>query len=415
MLFWIISAAMMLAAVAILAPALLHSRRFDDLDRDQQNVVIARERLAELEAELEQGKITADQYQQARDELEQALLQDLDEKGAETQQHESRRSSLLALGAVVLLVPLFGVGLYAKLGSPQLMQPAEQRASAHQGGSAEGEAMSLEQMLGTLIGRLKDDPDDAEGWFLLGRTYMAMSEYAKAAATFERLNQLAGDEPVVLLAWADAMAMSQEGNLSGKPAELIRKAVKAAPDDATALWLAGMVEEQDGNHKLALQHWERLVPLVEDDPESRDRVASLIAVAREKAGLPPEAESSGQTVAVMDSPGVKVRVILSPELQSRAQPDDSLFIYARALQGPPMPLAAARMKVEDLPLEVTLDDSGAMTPQMKISNFDQVVVGARVSRSGNAITASGDLKGEVSPVKVGADGVVEILIDKVVP
>jgi len=176
-----------------------------------------------------------------------------------------------------------------------------------------------------------------------------------------------------------------------------------------------MVEEQDGNHKLALQHWERLMPLVEDDPESRDRVASLIAMAREKAGLPPKAETAGQKAPVADSPAVKVRVTLSPELQSRAQPDDSLFIYARALQGPRMPLAAARMKVEDLPLEVTLDDSGAMTPQMKISNFDQVVVGARISRSGNAITASGDLKGEVSPVKVGADGMVEILIDMVVP
>ncbi len=415
MLFWIISAAMMLAAVAILAPALLSSRRSEDLNRDQQNVVIARERLAELEAELEQRKITVDQYEQARDELEQALLQDLDEKGEETQQHESRRSSLLTLGAVVLLVPLLGVGLYAQLGSPQLMQPAEQRASAHQGGGAEGDAMSLEQMMGALIGRLKDNPDDAEGWFLMGRTYMAMDEYAKAAATFEKLNQLAGDEPVVLLAWADALAMSQKGDLSGKPAELIRKAVKAAPDDATALWLAGMVEEQDGNHQLALQHWERLMPLLEDDPESRDRVASLIAVAREKAGLLPKAETAGQKVPVADSPGVRIRVTLSPELQSRARPDDTLFIYARAPQGPRMPLAAARMKVEDLPLEVTLDDSGAMTPQMKISNFDQVVVGARVSRSGNAITASGDLKGEVSPVKVGADAVVEILIDKVVP
>jgi len=144
-------------------------------------------------------------------------------------------------------------------------------------------------------------------------------------------------------------------------------------------------------------------------------VASLIAVAREKAGLLPKAETAGQKVPVADSPGVRIRVTLSPELQSRARPDDTLFIYARAPQGPRMPLAAARMKVEDLPLEVTLDDSGAMTPQMKISNFDQVVVGARVSRSGNAITASGDLKGEVSPVKVGADAVVEILIDKVVP
>lgn len=411
MLFWIIVAAMILAAVAILAPALLRSRRSDDLDRDQQNVVIARERLAELEAELEQGKITAGQYEQAREELEQALLQDLEDQGGGTQQQESRRSSLFALAAIVLLVPLLAVGLYSRLGSPQLTLPADQRVTAHEAGA--GGTMSLEQMVAALTNRLKDNPDDAEGWFLLGRTYMAMDEYVKAAATFEKLHQMIGDEPVVLLAWADAMAMSQKGSLQGKPAELIRKAVEVAPDDATALWLAGMVEEQDGNHKLALEYWERLQPMVKDDPESRERVASLIAVARERAGLPPPA--SPREAPAVASPGVRVRVRLAPELQSRARPEDSLFIYARALQGPRMPLAAARRKVGDLPLELTLDDSGAMTPQMKISNFGQVVVGARVSRSGNAITASGDLKGEVSPVTVGADGVVEILIDKVVP
>lgn len=416
MLFWIIVAAMLLAAVAILAPALLRSRNADDLDRDQQNVVIARERLAELETELSEGALTREQYDEAKRELEQALLQDLErQEQAEGREGASRRLSLIALGAVVLLVPLLSIGLYYKLGSPELALPADQRTAAHQG-AGDGQNMSLEQMVAALVGRLKDNPDDAEGWFLLGRTYMAMNAYDKAAATFGRLYQMVGDEPVVLLAWADAQAMTQKGDLTGKPAELIRKAVEVAPEDPTALWLAGMVEEQAGDHRLALTYWERLAPMVQDDPESRDRVASLIAVARERAGLPAKDRTTAKaSPAAASASAIKVRVVLSPELAARAAPDENLFIYAKALKGPRMPLAAARLKVKDLPVELTLDDSSAMTPQMKLSNFDQVVVGARVSRSGNAISASGDLKGEVSPVEVGAAGVVEILIDKVVP
>ncbi|HEB96061.1 MAG TPA: c-type cytochrome biogenesis protein CcmI [Sedimenticola thiotaurini] len=417
MLFWIIVAAMMLAAVAILAPALLRNRSGDELDRDQQNVVIARERLAELESERDSGALTGDQYRQAKEELEQALLQDLEqqESAAQAQGAAERRLSLIGLGAIVVLVPLIGIGLYSRLGSPELALPPDQRATAHQGAGS-GQTMSLEQMVTALVGRLKDNPDDAEGWFLLGRTYMAMKKFDKAAATFERLQQMVGDEPVVLLAWADAQAMSQQGDLSGRPAELIRKAVSVAPDDPTALWLAGMVEEQAGDHELALTYWERLAPMVQDDPESKQRVDSLIAMARKKAGLPPKSTAATPAkVAAAAGPGIRVRVALAPELAAKAEPEESLFIYAKALKGPRMPLAAARMKVKDLPVELTLDDSSAMMPQMKLSNFDQVLVGARVSRSGNAITASGDLKGEVSPVPVGRDGVVEILIDQVVP
>ncbi len=298
MQFWIIVAAMMVAAVAILAPALLRRREHgEELDRDRQNVVIARERLAELEAERDEGILTQEQYEEAKAELEQALLQDLEqqEQSAREQDASARRLGLIGLGAIVVLVPLLSLGLYYELGSPELALPADQRVAAHQQGA--GQNMSMEQMVEALVRRLKDNPDDAEGWFLLGRTYMATREFAKAAATFERLYAMVGDEPVLLLAWADAQAMTQNGDLKGKPAELIRKAVQAAPDDPTALWLAGMVEEQEGNHRKALAYWERLAPMVEDDPESKQRVASLIAVARERAGLPPAEPAAAKAPA----------------------------------------------------------------------------------------------------------------------
>jgi len=215
--------------------------------------------------------------------------------------------------------------------------------------------------------------------------------------------------------------MSEQGNMLGKPTELIRKAVKLVPDDSTALWLAGMVEEQAGNYQLAISYWERLTPQIQDDPQASARIAMLISRAGEKSGATAQTTTAVAQVSAAEGSAagvgksVSVRVSLSPELGARVSPDEALFIYARALQGPKMPLAAARRQVKELPLTLSLDDSGAMMPAMKISNFEQVVVGARVSRSGGAIAQSGDLKGEVAPVTVGADTLIEIVIDQVVP
>ena len=418
MLFWIISAALMLVALVILAPALLRSGSSETSDRDSQNVVIARERLAELNTEKEQGNLTEEQFDKAKRELEQALLLDLDQTVDNTDMSTASGVGRLTLGAMVLLVPALTVGLYYHLGSPEMTRPTQERVAGapHQG----GEAMpSVEEMMAALMARLEENPEDSEGWFLLGRSYMALDNYAMASQAFERLHLLVGDDPVVLLSWADAQAMAQKGNLAGKPSELIRKAVKLAPEDTTALWLAGMVEDQSGNHQLAISYWERLEPKIKDDPESRQRIESLLASAREKAGSGEPAGPGSEPVAVSTAAtattGITVRVDLSPEFRGKVGPEESLFIYARALEGPRMPLAAARRKVSDLPLELTLDDSTAMMPAMRLSNFDQVLVGARVSRSGEAMARSGDLSGEVAPVRVGAAGTVEILIDKLVP
>ncbi len=418
MLFWIISAALMLVALVILAPALLRSGSSETSDRDSQNVVIARERLAELNTEKEQGNLTEEQFDKAKRELEQALLLDLDQTVDNTDMSTASGVGRLTLGAMVLLVPALTVGLYYHLGSPEMTRPTQERVAGapHQG----GEAMpSVEEMMAALMARLEENPEDSEGWFLLGRSYMALDNYAMASQAFERLHLLVGDDPVVLLSWADAQAMAQKGNLAGKPSELIRKAVKLAPEDTTALWLAGMVEDQSGNHQLAISYWERLEPKIKDDPESRQRIESLLASAREKAGSGEPAGPGSEPVAVSTAAtattGITVRVDLSPEFRGKVGPEESLFIYARALEGPRMPLAAARRKVSDLPLDLTLDDSTAMMPAMRLSNFEQVLVGARVSRSGEAMARSGDLSGEVAPVRVGAAGTVEILIDKLVP
>ena len=418
MLFWIITAAMILAALAMLAPSLLRKQTHDALDRDQQNVVIARERLAELQADHDQGILSDAQFEKARGELEQSLLLDLDEHGGEAMGSASASAGRWALGATILLVPALTLGLYAYLGSPQMVEPSAQR-SAH-ATTPDGGMASVDEMMRALVKRLQENPQDTEGWFLLGRSYMAIKDYRKAAQTFEQLHKLVGEQPAVLLSWADAQAMVQNGNMSGKPAELVKKAVKLVPDDTTALWLAGIAAEQEGDYQQALAYWERLQPKLAGDDDAQQRVSQLIADARQKAGMTEQQDAPPQLTAAAvaaapETPGVRLRVSMTPGMTAKAQPQDTLFIYAKALQGPPMPLAAARMQVKDLPLDITLDDSRAMMPAMRISNFEQVTVGARVSKSGNPVASSGDLTGEVSPVAVQGAGLVEVLIDSQLP
>ncbi|MCW8945146.1 MAG: c-type cytochrome biogenesis protein CcmI [Sedimenticola sp.] len=408
-LFWILTAAMIVAALAFIAPALLRNKQLEISNRDQQNVVIARERLQDLQIEHAAGSLTDAEYEQTKQELEQALLIDL-EGGADSEQvvdSDSRGKG--ALISAVLFIAVATVTIYLNLGTPQMVDPEVMLAQ-----QSNEELPSVEEMMTALVERLKENPEDAEGWYLLGRTYMAMQDYQKAAFAFDKLNQLVSDQPSIMLALADALAMSSDGNMQGRPAELIRKAIALAPEDQTALWLAGMVEDQAGNYSIALTHWRHLKTLIGDDAESLQRVDSLIAGAERKlsaSGATPVAEQA----PVNTGKEITARISLADDLVGKVTPDESLFIYARAMQGPKMPLAAVRLKVSDLPATVKLSDSQAMVPGMNLSSFKQVVVGARISRSGNAIAASGDLLGEVSPVEVDGEAVVELVINAELP
>jgi len=410
-LFWTITAVMILAALAFVAPPLLRQRTLADSDRDQQNVVIARERLEELNREHADGALSEAEYEQTKLELEQALLIDLDESGEVTPAPEAGSGGrwwvALAAGLFLTVVTL---STYFSIGTPLMVDPAAMQAQS------EEELPSVEEMAAALVERLKENPEDAEGWYLLGRTYMATESYREAAFAFDKLNQLVEKEPSIMLALADALAMAAGGNMQGRPASLVREAVALAPDNQTALWLAGMVEDQSGNHALALQHWRHLKGMLADSPESVQRVDMLIAGAERKMATAGETLTRAPT-AQQASTGASIsaRITLSSELAAKAGPEESLFVYARALEGPRMPLAAVRLKVSDLPATVKLEDGQAMVPGMNLSSVGQVVVGARISRSGNAIASSGDLLGEVSPVTVGGQQVIDLEINSVIP
>ena len=411
-LFWILVAVMLLVAVGLLVPPLFGRRALADQDRRAQNVAIARERLQELEAEHAAGNLDQATLEQARRELELALADDVAD-AADTPAGGPGRSPAM-LAAIVLLVPALAIGLYWMLGNPDAINPqaaADPLAEGHG-----GQQMTLPEMAARLEQKLEEQPDNAQGWYLLGRTYMQMRRYGEAAKAFEKLHGLVGDEPGVLLPWADALAMQQGGKVSGKAFELVQRVLESNPHEPTALWLAGMGYEQAGDHEQAVRHWKRLLPQLQGDPEAQKEVQALIAKAEKALGHTVEVDAA--QVAKAPAAGgarLSVTVDLDPALRDQVSPEDTVFVFARALNGPPMPLAVVRKQVKDLPITVTLDDSMAMMPQMKLSAFPQVRIEARISKSGQATPRSGDLKGEVSPVSPGQQDSVEVRIDQRIP
>jgi cytochrome c-type biogenesis protein CcmH len=262
-------------------------------------------------------------------------------------------------------------------------------------------------MVAKLAAHVEKNPDDAQGWMLLARSYYIMGRYPEAVRAYEHATTLAPGDADLLADYADALAVAQGRTLQGKPLELVQRALEIDPDHWKALALAGTAAFERKDYGRAIAYWEQLRRVVPGDSEIGRSVDASIAEARELAGGKPAAAATPKTAAA--SPKVAGKVSLAPALAASAAPTDTVFIFARATSGPPMPLAVLRRQVKDLPFEFTLDDSMAMAPNRRLSAFAEVVVGARVSRSGNATPQSGDLQGLSRPVKVGTTGVTVVI------
>ncbi len=402
-IFGIFSLLLLLLVLAFLLPPLL--RKPTDVldDRREQNIRITRHQLAELEAEYNEGKLDKESYRAAKEELEDALYNDLE--GAENTSkpaHEQSYSRVTAL-LVALLVPALTIALYFKQGQPKAIP--ESSVVVSQAGNSGKSKLSLEQMLTRLEKKLEAEPDNFTGWVMLGRSYMVVNRPADAVKAYQKALDLNAAEPSVLLQMADALGTSQAGDLRGKPEQLIHKALALQPDNLMGLWLAGMSARQRGDNAEAVIYWKKVLPRLDPASKERQEVLNLIKTAGGEvpaatAEVVPSAKTTGDKASAT-VPSITVTVTVSDALKARTNPEQTVFIYAKAVSGPPMPLAAIRKKVGDLPLTLTLDDSQAMMPQLKLSGFQQVTVGARVSVSGTPTKSSGDLYVEQSPVKVG--------------
>jgi cytochrome c-type biogenesis protein CcmH len=385
--FWLAGAALAAGALAWLLWPLLRPKPGGPVSRQAANVSIYRDQLRELESDLAAGKLAPPDYERSRAELEARLLEDVRQPEAPAAPPAGRKAAL----AVGLAVPLLALAVYLAVGNPAtLSRQAEHDATVEQ----------LEGMVGRLAARLRESPDDAEGWKLLGRSYAALGRFQEAVDAYAKAAVRAPRDADLLADFADVLAMARGQRLAGEPEKLVQRALELDPQNLKALALAGTAAYERRDYAQAAAYWQRMLPLVPADSEDARIIGQNVAEAKSLAG---EAQAA-----------LRGTVSLSPKLRDKAQPDDVVFVFARAAEGPPMPLAVARTRVRDLPYSFRLDDSMAMTPAMKLSAFPRVVVGARVSKSGNATPQPGDLQGASAPVANDA-GEVRVVIDRVVP
>jgi cytochrome c-type biogenesis protein CcmH len=407
--FALVATAMVAVAVAWILVPLLRSRGAGDVDRDASNVAILRDQLAELQADLGRGAIGAEQFEQAKRELERRVLEEV---SAAPGAAAAQRGTPWAAAVLAGLVPVAAVLLYLFVGTPDALGP-QSRVGAADGGH-EVTREQVEKMVADLAARLEREPDNVNGWVILARSYYVMNRFDEAAKAYERAVALVPNDPDLLADYADTLAVTTGGNLSGKPLELAKRALAADPTHWKALALIGTEAFNRKDYRTAVQYWEKLKASAPPGSPIAQSVDASIAEARELGGMKVAAKPPAPAVAAPAGGRVAGRVDLSPGLKGKVAPTDTVFVFARAAEGPRLPLAIIRKQVKDLPFEFALDDSMAMAPEMKLSSFPDVVVGARVSRSGNATPQSGDLEGLSKPVKVGATGVA-VVIDSALP
>ncbi|MGH8757584.1 MAG: c-type cytochrome biogenesis protein CcmI, partial [Burkholderiales bacterium] len=357
--FWIVGALFIAGALLLLVLPLLRSKSNDRVLRSAANVAIYRDQLREIEADLRAGSLSAELYEQARCEIEARLLEDLSAPDSAPVKRQKWHGAAIALA---LAIPICAVGLYFIVGNPQALVPAN--ADTSHGLNAQ----QMQAMVDRLAERLKANPDDGQGWVMLGRSYGVLGRFDDAASAYANAVERLPGNADVLADYADVLGMTQGGRLQGKPETIIERALKVDPDNPKALALAGTAAFEKKDYRAAVDYWEHLLRLAPQDSEFARSVSASIAEARAL-----DNRTSGRPAALVPSTaqsakGVSGVVKLAPELAEKVAPTDTVFIFARAAKGPRMPLAIMRKQVSELPAAFKLDDSMAMAPDRKLSD-----------------------------------------------
>ena len=412
-LFWAIAAALLLLALWMVLGALRRAPPPSAApSASQSNLQLLKTQLQQLDQDLTQGALDAAQHRSARAEIERRVLEEESVAVAPVRSGSPRATLLLLAVAVPVLV----LGLYASLGTPAALSP--------QARSAPGEPtpQEVEAMVAKLAERMEKQPPgnvaDLEGWVMLGRSYAVMQRYPEATRAFARALQLAPGDAQILVDQADVLAMQQGGNLLGEPLRLIEQALQSDPSNLKALALAGTAAFDRKDYAAAIGYWGRARASAPQDSEFARSLDQSIADARSAAGgslaAAGPAASAAAAPPAAGAQSISGRVSVAPALAARVAPGDTLFVFARAVEGPRIPLAILKRSAAELPLSFTLDDSMAMSPELKLSGFANVVISARISKSGDAMPQSGDLEGQSAPLAGRSSGI-ELSIDRVRP
>lgn len=403
MTVFLLFAALMLAAALffVLPPLLQKEHGSSHAQREAINLDILRDQLRELDADREAGTIDATGYDAARHELEQRVAEEVP---PESQTVAAPKRKPWAALVLAVLLPVAAGALYWKLGTPDGLDPAK---TAPESAQQQYTPEQISAIVDKLARDMKDRPDDVKGWTMLARTYTKLGRFPEAEEAYAHLAQLMPHNADLLAEYAEVQGYANHQSLIGEPEKTIAQALAADPKNVAALAISGAAHFERHDYQGAVTQWRKILALVPPDSDIAHAVSSRIDQALTLSGMPAEgAVATGKPVSLSGT------VDLDPALRAQVKDDDTVFVFARAVNGPPMPLAVLRKQVKDLPLSFTLDDSMSMMPNAKLSGFTDVVVGARVSKSGNPMPAAGDIEGVSGTVHPGAKGL-KVRIDSV--
>jgi cytochrome c-type biogenesis protein CcmH len=442
--FLLLAALMLVAALAIVLRPLLSRHAPSD------PAAAARRRMQALNEAHAAGVLTDEEFAAKRAELGDKLLTAIN-----TTATPRSRTTFMAALTVALVIPLAALVLYRVVGDPRALDPAALTAAPAQEAPA-GHGGEMDQAIAGLAAKLAKNPDDAEGWALLGRAYLETQHFAEGRDALKHAHDLVPGDADLSVALAEAMTLASESHqIDAEIRALIDSAMKTDPNNQRGTWLLGVAEYQAGRYDAAIAKWNRLLELLPKDSTVAQSVKDQIARAEAErdgreppatspstaatasaaptpanaAGTAPTARASAPSAPASATaaasatpkagaeggPHLTVKVTLDPSLTSKVAPGDTVFVYAKAASGPPMPLAIQRLRADQLPATVVLTDGMGMMPSMRLSQFPQIIIGARVSKSGNAIAQSGDLQTVSKPLDVASTAPINLTIDQTVP
>lgn len=390
-------AALIVLALAVLIFPLLKKPAAVSGGHRERNIGIARERLADLKRQLQDGVLDQVQFDEQYVELQGMLNDDLQAE-SETATKPANVGGRWIIPLLLALIPTASLFLYLLLGDANALRKAELQQNSEQA------ANNMVAMVEKVRQKLQQNPDDLQGWLMLGKSYSYLQQYQAAADAFAELNRRKPNDVEVIVQYANNLAMARNGQMAGEPAQLVEQALRLAADEPNALWLAGMAKVQQGEYAKAGEYWRHLLAVLPPDSETVPQVQQMLAAL--------EQEQTKLDAPAAERVEIPVQVEIAAEMKAKFPPQTTVFVYAQAVTGPKMPLAIVRKQLSDLPVSVTLNDAVAMQGASRLADHRQLRIVARLSQSGQAMSAPGDWVGSAEISQPFGAQPVKLIIDQ---
>lgn len=410
--FWIAAAACVIVALAFVLPPLLRRRSVAaKAARRDINIAVYRDQLKEMETDRANGLLSEEQFQTAKLELEARLAEDALSQADQALAPQGSRRLGWSMAAVL---PAAAFGLYFWLGNPASLT-AIPEAQANGAGAVQGDH-DIMKMIQKVEEKTQADPNNVEAWAMLAKTYAVVERWPEALKAFEKAYKLRPDVPAIMTGYAEALAVTNNHTLDGKPMELVLTALEKDPNDIKGLELAGISNFQKRNFAQAAYYFKQLGKLLPpESPYAQDIQAAYQEAKRQSesglTGMDNLADQGSDKAQAAPGASIHGKLDIAPELKGKVGEKDVVFLFARGSEGGP-PAAAIRTTAGKFPLEFELNDGMAMNPENRLSKYKEVLLTARIAKSGDIKGAAGDLEGSLKAVKVGSNDV-KLVIDTV--